>query len=39
MVRSTGISIVEVDEIVEIGEIDSTEIITPALFVDRVVKA
>lgn len=38
MVRSSGISIVEVDEIVTPGEIESHLINTPALFVDRIVK-
>jgi acyl CoA:acetate/3-ketoacid CoA transferase alpha subunit len=38
MVRSSGISIVEVDEIVTPGEIGSHLINTPALFVDRIVK-
>ncbi len=38
MVRSSGISIVEVDEIVSPGEIESHLINTPALFVDRIVE-
>ena len=37
MVRSTGISIVEVDQVVNIGEIDPHLVHTPALFVDRIV--
>ena len=37
MVRSTGISIVEVDQVVNIGGIDPHLVHTPALFVDRIV--
>ena len=37
MVRSTGVSIVEVDQVVNVGEIDPHLIHTPALFVDRLV--
>ena len=37
MVRSTGVSIVEVDQVVDVGEIDPHLVHTPALFVDRIV--
>ncbi len=38
MVTAALISITEVDEVVEPGEIDSYRIDTPGLYVDRIVK-
>ena len=39
MATAAKIVIVEVDEIVEAGELKSDEIITPHLFIDRVIVA
>ena len=38
MVSAAGTSIVEVDDIVEPGEIDDYKIDTPGIFVDRIIK-
>ena len=38
MAMAAKITIAEVDEIVEIGELDPESIVTPAIYVDRVVK-
>ena len=38
MVTAAAISIVEVDKIVDVGEIDSYRIDTPALYVNRIVE-
>jgi acyl CoA:acetate/3-ketoacid CoA transferase alpha subunit len=37
MAQAAKVTIVEVDEIVEAGELDPDEIITPGIFVDRIV--
>lgn len=39
MATAAKVVIAEVDEIVEVGELDSDEIITPHLFVDRIILA
>ena len=38
MATAADITIAEVDEIVEIGELDPEEIVTPSIYVDRIVK-
>jgi 3-oxoacid CoA-transferase A subunit len=38
MAGAATVTIVEVDEIVELGELDPEAIVTPAIYVDRVVK-
>ena len=38
MATAARVTVVEVDEIVEPGELDPEEIVTPGLFVDRIVK-
>ncbi|MFP6712344.1 MAG: 3-oxoacid CoA-transferase subunit A [Rhodospirillales bacterium] len=38
MAMAGAITVVQVDEIVELGELDPEQIITPGIFVDRVVK-
>ena len=38
MAMNAGITIAEVDEIVEIGEIDPEVVVTPGIFVNRIVK-
>ncbi len=38
MAMAAGITIAEVDEIVEVGEIDPEHVVTPGIFVDRVVQ-
>jgi 3-oxoacid CoA-transferase subunit A len=38
MATAGNITIVEVEEIVEIGELDPESIITPGIYVDRVIK-
>jgi 3-oxoacid CoA-transferase subunit A len=38
MAAAADITIAEVDEIVEVGELDPEEIITPSIYVDRIVK-
>ena len=38
MAMAAGTTIAEVDEIVEIGEIDAEHVITPSLYVDRIVE-
>lgn len=38
MAMSAKVTIAEVDEIVEVGEIDPERVVTPGIFVDRVVK-
>ena len=38
MATSARVTVVEVDEIVEPGELDPEEIVTPGVFVDRIVK-
>jgi 3-oxoacid CoA-transferase A subunit len=38
MAAAAGTSIVEVDEIVEVGALDPEVIVTPSIFVDRIVQ-
>ncbi len=38
MAMAAKVTIVEVDEIVEVGEIDPDDVVTPHVFVDRIVK-
>jgi 3-oxoadipate CoA-transferase alpha subunit len=38
MAPAAGITIVEVQDIVEVGELESEAIITPGIFVDRIVR-
>ena len=38
MATSARVTVVEVDEIVEPGELDPEEIVTPGVFVNRIVK-
>jgi len=38
MAMAADITIAEVDEIVEVGELDPEVIVTPGIFVDRIVK-
>jgi 3-oxoacid CoA-transferase A subunit len=38
MATAADVTIAEVDEIVEVGELDPEEIITPSIYVDRIVK-
>ncbi len=38
MAMTAGITIAEVDEIVEVGEIDPEHVVTPGIFVDRIVR-
>jgi 3-oxoacid CoA-transferase len=38
MAMATGTTIAEVDEIVEVGELDAEHIVTPGIFIDRIVK-
>jgi len=38
MAMAAKVTIAEVDEIVEAGEIDPEEVVTPSVFVDRIVK-
>ena len=38
MAMAAKVTIAEVDEIVEVGEIDPEEVVTPSVFVDRIVK-
>jgi 3-oxoadipate CoA-transferase alpha subunit len=38
MAMAAGLTIAEVEEIVDVGELDSEVIVTPGIFVDRVVK-
>jgi 3-oxoacid CoA-transferase subunit A len=38
MAMAARVTIAEVDEIVEIGEIDAEHVVTPSIFVDRIVK-
>lgn len=38
MATAANVTIAEVDEIVEVGELDPEAVITPGIFVDRVVK-
>ena len=38
MATAANVTVVEVDEIVEVGELDPEAVITPGIFVDRVVK-
>ncbi len=39
MVAAARVSIVEVEEIVDVGELDPEQVITPSIFVDRIVQA
>ncbi|UCC60071.1 MAG: CoA transferase subunit A [Dehalococcoidia bacterium] len=38
MAMAANVTIAEVDEIVEVGEIDAEHVVTPGIFVDRIVK-
>jgi len=38
MAMAAGVTIAEVDEIVEVGEIDPEHVVTPGIFVDRIVR-
>ena len=38
MATAARVTVVEVDEIVEPGELDPEAIVTPGIFVDRIVK-
>jgi acyl CoA:acetate/3-ketoacid CoA transferase alpha subunit len=38
MVTAATITIAEVDEIVEVGELDPETVVTPGIYVDRVIK-
>ncbi len=38
MAMAAKVTIAEVDEIVELGEIDAEEVVTPSIFVDRIVR-
>ena len=38
MATAARVTIVEVDEIVELGSLDPEEIVTPGIFIDRIVK-
>jgi len=38
MAMASKLTIVEVDEVVEVGEIDAEHVVTPGIFVDRIVK-
>jgi 3-oxoacid CoA-transferase len=38
MAMAAGVTIAEVDEIVEVGEIDAEHIVTPGAFIDRIVQ-
>ena len=37
MAMAADLTIVEVDRIVELGEMDSEAVVTPSIFVDRIV--
>jgi acyl CoA:acetate/3-ketoacid CoA transferase alpha subunit len=39
MATAAKLTIVEVDEIVEVGQLDPEVIVTPSIFVDRIVQA
>ena len=38
MATAATITIVEVDEIVEVGALDPESVVTPGIFVDRIIK-